>query len=360
MELLEGETLEARSTRKGKHLPVSEVLPIFHQVLDVLAVAHEKGVVHRDLKPDNLFLTRSGQIKILDFGIARLREVSTNTTQTRAGSVMGTPAFMAPEQARGRWDEVDPRTDIWAAAATMFTLLTGRYVHEGETVQEQLILAATKPPPSIGEILPGLPPSLVEIIDRALAYDKHARWPDARAMQAALRAAHGIEVDAPIDRLTPPTPSSPGFDAQTIVAPAELTSAITGLGSVTGRGFSSSTRAPHPRRRGMVILASVLALAAVGGGTALHLASRVPPVETVPSEPAADPPKAPDIEIGPLATPSAAPDDSAEPTVTAKTAPPATAKPREKTGPRAGQTSSATEAKPNGTPANANPFDRRL
>jgi serine/threonine-protein kinase len=124
MELLDGETLDARLTRKGR-LDVGEVLAIANQVLAVLEAAHERGVVHRDLKPENLFLTRQGELKILDFGIARLRELTPDGSSTRAGSLLGTPAFMAPEQARGRWDDVDARTDIWAVGATIFSLLTG-------------------------------------------------------------------------------------------------------------------------------------------------------------------------------------------------------------------------------------------
>jgi serine/threonine-protein kinase len=99
MELLEGETVDARWERKLQRLPISEVLAIGDQILDVLAAAHDKGVVHRDLKPENLFLTRNGELRVLDFGIARLREVSSETsTQTRAEALLGTPAFMAPER----------------------------------------------------------------------------------------------------------------------------------------------------------------------------------------------------------------------------------------------------------------------
>src|SRR5581483_9335323 len=110
------------------------------QALEVLAAAHAKNVVHRDIKPENLFITRAGVLKVLDFGIARVHEARRErATSTRAGVVMGTPAFMAPEQARARWDEVDGRTDLWAVGATMFKLLTGRVVHLAETVNEQLL-----------------------------------------------------------------------------------------------------------------------------------------------------------------------------------------------------------------------------
>jgi serine/threonine-protein kinase len=363
MELLEGETLEARWARKVRRLPVAEVLPIANQVLDVLAAAHEKGIVHRDLKPENLFLTRSGDLKILDFGIARLAELSRaqDTTQTRAGSVMGTPAFMSPEQARGRWDEVDARTDIWAVGATVFTLLTGRYVHEGTTVQEQLILAATQPAPSISTLVSGLSGGVVELVDRALAFDKHARWADPRAMQAALRAA--LEMEGLVDRLTLPAPSSPGGEALTVVAPPELLSgAISAPGSaLTTRAVTNSTRNPQQGRRGLFALSALLVIA-LGTATTWHLATRTStealPVPPTPAAPAANP-----IEIGPLATappepakPVAPPPPSASP-VAAKpprtTQPPKTPADRPKE-PPPGPTTSLT-----GTPK-SNPFDKRL
>jgi serine/threonine protein kinase len=191
MELLEGETLEQRWARSGFRLPPREVLAIADQVLDVLAAAHAKNVVHRDIKPENLFLTKNGVVKVLDFGIARVLEArqARSSTSTRAGMVMGTPAYMAPEQALAHWDEVDGRTDLWAVGATMFTLLVGRHVHEGDSGNEQMIRAATQVPPSVSTLERGLPPSVIQIVDRALAFQKDARWPDATTMQQAVREA---------------------------------------------------------------------------------------------------------------------------------------------------------------------------
>lgn len=190
MELLEGETLEARWERKGQQLPASEVLPVVDQLLDVLAAAHARGVIHRDLKPENLFLTRDGRLKVLDFGIARLRELSKHSgATTKVGSLLGTPAFMAPEQALGRLEEVDHRTDLWAVGATLFTLLSGRYVHEADTINEQLILAATVDAPSIAQFCAHLPVPVVRLVDRALSFKKADRWADSRAMQGGLREA---------------------------------------------------------------------------------------------------------------------------------------------------------------------------
>jgi serine/threonine-protein kinase len=187
MELLEGENVEQRASRKGGVLSLVEALDVADQLLDVLAVAHEVGIVHRDIKPDNLFISQGGQLKVLDFGIARLRQGSVGST--RAGSFMGTPAFSAPEQARGRWNEVDCRSDVFAAGATLFSALTGRPVHDGETPSEQLALAISTPAPSLATVAPDLPADVVAIVDKALAYDKADRWANAREMQQAVRTA---------------------------------------------------------------------------------------------------------------------------------------------------------------------------
>jgi serine/threonine-protein kinase len=219
MELLEGETIQARWERKGNRLGVEEVLSIADRILDVLVVAHAAGVVHRDLKPENLFLNHDGQLKVLDFGIARLREQGESLTATRTGVVMGTPAFMAPEQARGRWESVDHRTDLWAVGATMFTLLTGRYVHGGGTVNEMLASAITRPAQPIHEIDSSVPHRVAKLIDRALAYDMDARFSSARSMQEAVRRAyHGV---ASGDTVRPPELSSPDFDE--LARPSEVT-----------------------------------------------------------------------------------------------------------------------------------------
>ncbi len=192
MELLDGDVIDARVGR-GETMPVGDVLAIADQVLDVLAAAHAKNIIHRDLKPQNLFLTRDGTVKVLDFGIARLRELSEAAhSGATTSSTMGTPAFMPPEQARGRWAEVDAQSDIWAVGATMFTLLTGRFVHEAPTVNEQLLAAMTVPAQSLAVVAPDMPPSVVAVVDRALEYLCDERWPDAREMQTAVREAYQL------------------------------------------------------------------------------------------------------------------------------------------------------------------------
>jgi serine/threonine protein kinase len=207
MDLLDGETLEARRVRFGGRLPEDDVLSMAEQLLDVLAAAHAKGVVHRDLKPENVFLTRAGHVKVLDFGIARLRELSTTSTATKSGSTMGTPAFMPPEQARGLWDDVDAQSDLWACGALMFTLISGQEVHEGRTSNELLLSAMTRHPPALASVVPGIGAAVAHVVDRALAFDKDKRWRDAHRMQEAVRRAYHDRNHAPITtapRLTVP------------------------------------------------------------------------------------------------------------------------------------------------------------
>ncbi len=205
MELLEGESLEDRRERLGGRVPTADVLRVGERVLDVLAVAHDKGIVHRDLKPDNVFLCHDGAVKLLDFGIARIRDsAGARHTMTNAGA-MGTPGYMPPEQARGRWDDVGPRSDLWAAGATLFTALTGRLVHQAETPNELLLAAMTRQAPPLASLLPDVLPEIAAFIDRALAREMDGRWPDARAMLGALRAAQAKLVQAPAPRGSMPS-----------------------------------------------------------------------------------------------------------------------------------------------------------
>lgn len=189
LELLEGASLEAVFARRSAPLDEREVLAIAYAVLDVLAVAHDRDIIHRDLKPANVFLERSGALRVLDFGIARLLDPTSGPGET-AGQPIGTPGFMPPEQARGRSAEVGRETDIWAVGATLYFLLTGRIVHEGGTVAEQLVAAITQPAPPLAAAAPEVSPSVAAVVDRALAYVRQDRYPDARSMQRDVAAAY--------------------------------------------------------------------------------------------------------------------------------------------------------------------------
>jgi eukaryotic-like serine/threonine-protein kinase len=272
MELLDGETFEARRVRSGNVLPAIDVLKVADRVLDVLATAHEKGIIHRDIKPDNIFLTNDGGVKLLDFGIARLRDSMRRATMTSGGAI-GTPAFMPPEQARGRWNDVGPRTDLWALGATMFTALTGRLVHQADTVNELLLAAMTKPAPALASMLPGVSATVSAVVDRALAHEMDGRWPDARTMQSMVRMAFhslgdpgggsngrwGGTVRIPNGGATPelagrPTvaargavPAMGGLMAGPLIAPPPgSVPLLTGAPLPTADPITSSGRAPYP------------------------------------------------------------------------------------------------------------------
>jgi serine/threonine-protein kinase len=189
MELLHGRTVEAEWAGANKKLPLDRVVQIADSLLDILDAAHAAGVVHRDVKPDNVFATQDGRIKVLDFGIARLVD---NSSRTPAGQTMGTPEFVAPEQASGRVSEIDARTDIFSVGAVMFTLLSGEYTQSARTSVEHMIYAATRPAPSIVSVMPDLPPDVAHVIDVSLSFERDGRFSSARAMQNALRAAMGM------------------------------------------------------------------------------------------------------------------------------------------------------------------------
>ena len=186
MELLEGEGLDIRLERQ-KTLDATEVLYIAAQTLDVLAAAHPKGIIHRDIKPANLFLANDGSVKVLDFGLARMKEGRFGGKVTRDGIVIGTASFMSPEQAQAKRDRIDTRSDLWSVGATMFFALSGRYVHHGGSTIERLVAAMKKPAPSISTVVGNLPESMVHLIDKSLAFNKEDRWPDAQTMAAEAR-----------------------------------------------------------------------------------------------------------------------------------------------------------------------------
>jgi serine/threonine-protein kinase len=191
MELLEGEPVEEMCTRLGGTLEASLVLNIAYQLLDVLAAAHAKSIIHRDVKPANMFATKNGQVKVLDFGIARVRDAaSSGGGSTGSGFAFGTPAYMAPEQALAKSAEMDGRTDVWAVGATMFALLAGRTPHVADNASQLLVLAATTEPASLATVLPDAPTEIIVIVDRALKKERDQRWADASAMRDAIAAVH--------------------------------------------------------------------------------------------------------------------------------------------------------------------------
>ncbi|WP_394836752.1 serine/threonine protein kinase [Pendulispora rubella] len=199
MPLLEGETLRKRWERAKRCLPLAEVAVFMADALDVLASAHARGIVHRDIKPDNLFLTTEGEVHVLDFGIARAIELDVSVTAT--GRAFGTPGFMPPEQARGEREAIGSHSDCWAVGATMFALLTGEFVHSADNAHAQLMAAATKQARSIAELAKELPRAMVEVVDKALAFEPKARFRDAGEMREHLLQAVEASLGEPFAAL---------------------------------------------------------------------------------------------------------------------------------------------------------------
>ncbi|MDB5216089.1 MAG: uncharacterized protein JWO86_4016, partial [Myxococcaceae bacterium] len=314
MELLEGAPVDAIAAAQGGRLSLAMVLSIGDALLDVLASAHERGIVHRDLKPANLLVTNGGELKVLDFGIARLRdETAIGATQT--GAMLGTPAFMAPEQALGKTEEIDAQTDLWAVGATLFSLLSGTLVHEGVNTVQLLVSAATKPARSLSSVAAEVPDAIRAVIDKSLAFEKEERWSSATAMREALQKASLEALGAPIRPLAKeersttaakPSASSsnsaptdmgaptevggasgvpvavrvrsdalPSPDSPPPVTPPLVTPALTTSAAVVTTEAPPSVRAARrvPRR---ALLGVAAALALVAGGGAVYRAARAP------------------------------------------------------------------------------------
>jgi serine/threonine protein kinase len=196
MELLEGETLASYLVRKDGRIGRDEALLITLLVLEALAGAHESGIVHRDVTVDNVFITHSGQVKLIDFGIARLLDSPDPDAELSVGPVIGTPGFMAPEQAQGLNEAVGVQSDVWAVGAVLFELLTGLPVHfEARTLFQKLTNGAFSAAPKLASIVPDASPELQELVDRALAFDKADRWRDACEMRSALLELFDVPPD---------------------------------------------------------------------------------------------------------------------------------------------------------------------
>jgi len=192
-ELLEGETLR-EEIRRGP-LPARKVIEQGVQIAHGLAAAHEKGIVHRDLKPENLFSTRDGRVKILDFGLAKLKQPSGNQQQrsptvapeeTQPGMVMGTTAYMSPEQARG--NPVDYRTDIFAFGVILYEMLTGRRAFQRSNPADTMSAILNEEPPTVSQLAPNIPPALQRTIHRCLEKAPEQRFQSASDLAFALEA----------------------------------------------------------------------------------------------------------------------------------------------------------------------------
>jgi eukaryotic-like serine/threonine-protein kinase len=208
MELLEGETLQQLWKRRKRKVPPGEALAIAAQVLDVLVPFHEQNIVHRDLKPANIFICNDDAVKLLDFGVAQLREGG--EAMTRAGTALGTPSFMSPEQAMGKSEQLDGRSDIFSVGATLFAILSGKRLHHGRSDNEAFILAATQPAPSVARTAPDLDVEIIALVDRALQWDRRKRFRSAGEMRdACVELLYKVGGPIPTSLSSRPPPGHP-------------------------------------------------------------------------------------------------------------------------------------------------------
>lgn len=182
MELLDGEDLGRRAGRLNG-LPEPQLLAYVDELLDVLSAAHAQGIIHRDIKLENLFITTEGKLKVLDFGIARM---SRGPALTLQGARLGTTSYMAPEQVRG--DQVDGRADVFSVGALMFRILAKRRVHEAATEAELVLKMSRDAAPSLASVAPQVSADVALVVDRALEFKAQDRYPSAATMQQDVRA----------------------------------------------------------------------------------------------------------------------------------------------------------------------------
>jgi serine/threonine-protein kinase len=226
MELLRGETLQGRVHRGGP-IPLGEAVEILTQCCKALGRAHAAGIIHRDIKPDNIFLTQPTEdeasiVKILDFGIAKM-SVGPNDQSaqhaTRTGAVLGTPLFMSPEQARAL-RTLDQRTDLYSLGLVAYTMFTGNLAFSSESFGDLLVQICTAQLPSLCAGAPWLPPTMEAWFQRACAREPQARYPTALEFGDALRIAAGMTLQQRAGSLMPNTAPSgaPGRDGPAFIS----------------------------------------------------------------------------------------------------------------------------------------------
>ncbi|MCI0356538.1 MAG: protein kinase [Acidobacteria bacterium] len=256
MEFVEGKTL--KKLIGANPLPVPQFCDIAIQVVDALALAHEKGVIHRDLKAENVMVTPRGQAKILDFGLAKLREPETpnpdaeTVFKTQAGLVIGTVSHMSPEQAMGK--EVDARADIFSIGVVLYEMATGTMPFEAPTPQATLARVLDSEPTPVLRLNPDAPPEMERLIHQCLNKNKAFR-PDASELLVRLKAIQALVATDPLATavgvLPAATPGSggvyiPGYSSEPAAATADYRTPSTAYVPGVSRGGSSAIAALPP------------------------------------------------------------------------------------------------------------------
>lgn len=255
MELLEGESLAARLRRQNK-LSLAETVQILSQVARALTVAHSRGIAHRDLKPDNVFIVREGDIeivKVLDFGIAKRLDVQTysGAVKTRTGTLLGTPYYMSPEQAHGK-GLVDHRTDVWSFGVIGYECITGRRPFDEQTLAALLLAICSEVPPTPSSVAL-VPSGFDEWFSRATARDL------ARRFSSAAEAAQALAALGTATSEHPTTTSSSPF-TKTVASTTSPSAETIKPSSVTNPG-----RATKAKVSAKMLLLALPAVAALGG-----------------------------------------------------------------------------------------------
>jgi hypothetical protein len=305
MELLRGENLYARVHRAGP-IPLEETVDILVQCCKALGRAHGAGIIHRDIKPDNIFLAQSnddeaGLVKILDFGIAKFAVGPNDHGATRTGTVLGTPLYMSPEQARGL-KSIDHRTDLYSLGLVAYTLLTGNLAFSSESFGDLLLQICTAPLPSLCANAPWLPPSLDVWFQRACARDPQDRFGSAQEFSDALRAACAGSLRAPAVPAAVMKPASAVTGGGPVVQAVSIATA-----SGMSRSGDSAASAAIPKRKGpLVAVASLLVVGGIGTAVFLMLARKEhdPDVSVAPTAAAIPLPTLPASPVATIADPT--------------------------------------------------------
>ncbi|MEZ4402326.1 MAG: protein kinase [Kofleriaceae bacterium] len=284
MEFLPGLTLSQLLQREAPLAP-ERALTIALQIADALSASHKSNIVHRDLKPDNIILVQRGReadfVKLLDFGIAKLTGDQPGSRRTRTGLVMGTPAYMSPEQCEGRGN-VDHRADIYSLGVVLYEMITGRVPFFGDGYGEVLVQHLTQPPPPPSTIRGIIPPHVEQIILKALEKRPELRYPTMDEMSKAMADPVGyVETHGGIAQFlaTPLEATDSPIPPVSRLTPSPLTSALTPtpgmLATPTTLGGAAGTVAPSGKKPlglylgigAAAIAAAVVAVVVLGGGS---------------------------------------------------------------------------------------------